>query len=133
MPASALSAIAVAGQDNVCQCAPIASQPAEKLAGHGRDVSPKKSLIWVLAISTAMPLVKPITTGRGMNLTAVPSPVTPSRIRTTPAISVHMNRPSRPCFATMPATTTTNAPVGPPIWVRDPPSAEIRNPATMAQ
>src|SRR5689334_591891 len=27
---------------------------------------------------------------------------------------------------------TTNAPVGPPICTRDPPSAEIRNPATMA-
>src|SRR5262245_45493625 len=27
---------------------------------------------------------------------------------------------------------TTNAPVGPPICTRDPPSAEMRNPATMA-
>src|SRR3954466_14593734 len=27
---------------------------------------------------------------------------------------------------------TTKAPVGPPIWVRDPPSADIRNPATTA-
>jgi len=29
-------------------------------------------------------------------------------------------------------TITTKAPVGPPIWTRDPPSAEIRNPATIA-
>ena len=29
-------------------------------------------------------------------------------------------------------TTTTNAPVGPPIWTRDPPSADTRNPATIA-
>ena len=29
----------------------------------------------MLAISTAMPLVKPTTTGRGMNRTAVPMPV----------------------------------------------------------
>ena len=42
---------------------------------------PKKSLIWVLAMSTAMPLVKPITTGRGMNFTAVPMPVTPRTTR----------------------------------------------------
>ena len=35
----------------------------------------------------------------------------------TPAIIVHMNRPSMPCSATMPATTTTKAPVGPPICV----------------
>ena len=33
----------------------------------------------------------------------------------------------------MPDTTTTNAPVGPPTWQRDPPSAEMRKPATIAQ
>ncbi|MNC92030.1 hypothetical protein D3C83_83850 [compost metagenome] len=66
-------------------------------------------------------------------MTAVPSPVTPSRIRMTPAISVHMNNPSMPYCETMPATTTTNAPVGPPIWKRDPPSAEIRKPVMTAQ
>ena len=32
----------------------------------------------MLAISTAMPFVKPMTTGRGMNRTAVPVPVSPS-------------------------------------------------------
>ena len=42
-------------------------------------------------------------------------PVRPSTTSITPAIIVHMNRPSTPYFATMPATTTTNAPVGPPI------------------
>ena len=38
-----------------------------------------------------------------------------------------------PYFATMPATTTTKAPVGPPIAVVEPPSAAVRNPATIAQ
>src|SRR5713101_820626 len=33
----------------------------------------------------------------------------------------------------MPNTTTTNAPVGPPICREDPPSAEIKKPATTAQ
>ncbi len=80
-----------------------------------------------------MPLVNPITIGRGMNFTAEPMPVRPMIIRMTPAITVHMNRPSTPCRATIPATTTTNAPVGPPIWVVDPPSREIRKPVTMAQ
>ena len=42
-------------------------------------------------------------------------PVRPMTTSTTPAIIVHMNRPSRPCSAMMPDTTTTNAPVGPPI------------------
>ena len=58
--------------------------------------SPSKSLICVLAISTPMPFVNPTTTGRGMKLTAVPRPVAPSRISMTPAIMVHMNRPSSP-------------------------------------
>ena len=80
-----------------------------------------------------MPLVNPMTTGRGMYFTAVPSPVTPSRIRITPAMSVHMNRPSRPCAATMPETTTTKAPVGPAIWTREPPRADMVNPAMTAQ
>lgn len=60
------------------------------------SVMPKKSLSWVLAITSAMPLVKPMTTGRGMNLTAVPVPVSPMMTRMTPAIIVHMKRPSTP-------------------------------------
>src|SRR6202044_820153 len=82
---------------------------------------------------TAMPFVKPTTTGRGMNLTAVPKLVAPNINRRTPAIMVHMNNPSIPYFATIPNTTTTNAPVGPPICVEEPPRAEITNPATIAQ
>ncbi len=58
--------------------------------------SPRKSLIWVLAINTPMPLVNPTTTGRGMNFTAEPIPVAPSTMSRTPAIIVHMKRPSRP-------------------------------------
>ena len=94
---------------------------------------PKKSRICVLAISTAMPFVKPTTTGRGMNFTAEPMPVRPMTTSITPAIIVHMNRPSTPYFATMPATTTTNAPVGPAICTREPPSAETMKPVTTAQ
>jgi hypothetical protein len=36
-------------------------------------------------------------------------------------------------FGDDPETTTTKAPVGPPICVFDPPRKEIRKPATMAQ
>ena len=84
-------------------------------------------------MSTAMPFVKPTTTGRGMKRTAAPMPVNPRTTSMTPAIIVHMNRPSTPYFATMPATTTTNAPVGPAICTREPPSAETTKPVTMAQ
>ena len=74
-----------------------------------------------------------MTTGRGMNLTAVPVPVSPMTTSRMPAIMVHMNKPSTPCSAMMPETTTTNAPVGPPIWTFEPPIAETMNPVTTAQ
>ena len=45
---------------------------SEKVAGDRRTGRPKKSRICVLAIRTPIPLVKPITTGRGMYFTAVP-------------------------------------------------------------
>ena len=80
----------------------------------------------------AMPLVKPMTTMRGMKRTAAPRPVRPIATRIMPAISVTMARPLMPKRSTMPAMITTKAPVGPPIWVREPPSAEIRKPATTA-
>ena len=57
---------------------------------------PKKSLICVLAMMTAMPFVNPTTTGRGIYFTAVPRPVMPRMTSITPAMSVHMNKPSRP-------------------------------------
>ena len=85
-------------------------------AGTGSDNGiPSRSLICVLAMTSAMPLVNPMTTGLGMNRTAVPVPVKPMITSSTPAIMVHMNKPSMPCSAMMPETTTTNAPVGPPI------------------
>ena len=89
-------------------------------------------MICVEAISSAMPLVKPRTTGRGMNFTAWPSPVTARNSRITPAIIVTISRPERPCLAMMPATITTKAPVGPPIWMREPPRSDTRKPPTIA-
>jgi hypothetical protein len=76
----------------------------------------------------AMPLVKPTTTMRGIKRTAAPKPVSPISNSTMPAISVTIAKPLMPKRRTIPATITTKAPVGPPIWVREPPSAEIRKP-----
>ncbi len=76
---------------------------------------PRKSLICVEAIKTAIPFVKPIVTGRGIYFTAEPKPVTAMSKRITPAMIVMINRPGTPCVATIPATITTKAPVGPPI------------------
>ncbi len=113
--ASVAPARAVAAGDHVGIASASARPRAMNSVGTLVMRRPNTSRICVLAISTAMPLVKPITTGCGMNFTAEPAPVAPITIRMTPAIIVHMNRPSIPYCATMPAMMTTNAPVGPPI------------------
>ncbi len=87
----------------------------------------------MVAMITAMPLVKPTITGRGMKRMAPPMPLRPSSTSMTPPIIVQRKRPATPWVATMPAMTTTNAPVGPPIWTIDPPPAEMMVPVTMAQ
>ena len=48
-----------------------------KALGTSPVLSPRKSLICGEAISSAMPLMNPMVTGRGMNLTAEPKPVIP--------------------------------------------------------
>ena len=53
---------------------PIASMRAKNSLGGSVSERPRKSLIWVDAISSAMPFVKPITIGRGMNFTARAEP-----------------------------------------------------------
>ena len=40
--------------------------------------------------------------------------------------------PLKPCCAITLKITTTNAPVGPPIWTLEPPKNEIKKPATTA-
>ena len=83
------------GHDTSDRCAPMTSRRARNSPGTSM-VSPRKSLNCVLAITSAMPLVKPMITGRGMYFTAEPVPVSPITISITPAISVHMNKPSTP-------------------------------------
>jgi len=112
---------------------PISSMRPTKSSGIRGMVRPRNSRSCVVAMMTAMPLVKPTTTGRGMKRMALPMPARPSSTSITPAIIVQMNRPGTPCVATMPATTTTKAPVGPPIWTIEPPPAEMISPVTMAQ
>src|SRR6266576_2870518 len=67
-----------------------------------------------------------------MNLMAPPRRTAPKMTRITPAMMVAAASPSTPCRCTMAYPMTTNAPVGPPICTRDPPKAEMRNPATIA-
>ncbi len=85
-----------------------------------------------MAITRAMPAVKPTVTGYGTNLITEPRRANPMRISSTPAIIVATASPSYPCCWTMPYTITMKAPVGPPICTRLPPKAEMRKPATTA-
>ena len=113
MVASDAAPTATAVQLTVSSDTAITAMREKNSLGMTAMPSPRKSLICVDAISSAMPLVKPITTGRGMNFTACPSPVTARNNRIAPAIIVTISNPDSPCWAMMPATMTTNAPVGP--------------------
>ena len=75
-PASRRPAPAAAGLNVGRRCAERRHAREELARRVARCRSPRKSLICVEAISSAMPLVKPRTTGRGMNFTAWPRPVT---------------------------------------------------------
>ena len=96
------------------------------------SVRPRRSLIWLAKMITAMPAVKPTVTGKGMNLMKVPSLRKPTTARKMPDRKVARISPSMPCCATVAATSTMKAPAGPPIWKREPPSSETMKPPTAA-
>ena len=72
------SATATVAKSIVPRCSPNTRNRPGKSLGTGGVCSPKKSLIWDRAISTAMPLVKPMTTATGMKRISVPSLNRPS-------------------------------------------------------
>ena len=68
----------------------------------------------------------------GMKRINAPSLNMPIAMSMKPAIIVQIIRFAQPYLARIAYSTTTNAPVGPPIHSRVPPSAEIKNPAMIA-
>ena len=56
--------------------------------------SPKKSLICVIKMTTAIPVVKPVVTGKGMNFNSTPIRAMPIKTNKTAAISVAKASPS---------------------------------------
>src|SRR4029078_3096013 len=82
----------VAGHEIVKRFVASACTRPVKSPGTFSIASPKKSLICVRAISTAIPLVNPTITGRGMYFIVVPRPVRPSRSKIKPAINVQMHK-----------------------------------------
>ncbi len=75
---------------------PIASIWPKKLAGIFSMSSPSRSRTCESAMSTAMPLVKPMTTVTGTYRTSVPSRNRPSRNSSTPALAVEISRLATP-------------------------------------
>ena len=67
---------------------------------------PKKSFSWVKKIITAIPLVKPITSGIGKYLITCPSRSMPISTSSTPAMKVHSIRLVNPYLLTMPNRMT---------------------------
>jgi hypothetical protein len=67
-----------------------------------------------------------------MYFTKTPSRRIPSAPSISPDRNVASTSPSTPCRITVAATSTMNAPAGPPIWYRLPPSADTRKPPTIA-
>ena len=95
-------------------------------------VSPRKSLICPIKIVTAIPAVKPVVIGYGMNLISEPILNNPIKIRIIPASIVATTNPSTPSLATIPATIVANAAVGPEICTLEPPRNAIMNPPVIA-
>jgi hypothetical protein len=86
----------IAAADAVCQCAADGGHASEKVAGVFELAQPEEIADLRARDQDGDAVREATTTGRGMNLTADPIPVTPSRMSITPAIIVHMNRPEMP-------------------------------------
>jgi hypothetical protein len=94
---------------------------------------PKKSLICVLAMTSAMPLVKPMTTGRGMKRTAVPDA---GEAHDHEHDAGHHRAHEQAVYAVLRDDARDHddeRPGGPPICTYEPPSTEMMKPVTIAQ
>ena len=80
----------------VCRLSHRAFRMPKKSAGMAATFRPSKSLIWDSMISTAMPLVKPITTATGMNRISVPKRNKPNKNSSTPDMAVAKIRLASP-------------------------------------
>jgi hypothetical protein len=83
-------------------------------------------------MTVAIPVVKPVVTGCGMNSMKAPSRATPITMSRMPARSPAVSSPESPNFEAMGARMTMNAAVGPLTWCFDPPLSAMMVPATMA-
>ncbi len=94
--ASDPAATPIAAGEAVGRLAPYAVHFARNGPGTPSIRRPSRSRIWEEKMMTAIPLVKPVTTGYGMNLIAAPKRARPRIISSTPAMTVQIVRPSTP-------------------------------------
>lgn len=76
------------------RCAASTRSFGRNSAGTFATSRPSASFSWLVTMITAMPLVKPVTSGCGMNRISVPVFNSPAAMSITPAISVASTRPS---------------------------------------
>ena len=69
---------------------------ATKSAGSFAIDRPNRSLSWLTAIISAIPIVKPSITASGMSAISLPARANAAPINITPAIRVASSRPSNP-------------------------------------
>ena len=103
-----------------------------KRSGMRPTWSPRTSFSCSVAITVAMPAVKPVVTGWGMNSTRRPRRAAPIATSSIPAMRPAVSSPERPKRDTIGARTTTKAAVGPVTWNFDPPVNAATVPATTA-
>jgi hypothetical protein len=100
--ASPSSATSAATGSAVPIASPYAPHFSTNSAGTVPIVRPRKSLTCDEKMMSAIPLVKPMITGCGMNLMAAPNLRSPMATRITPAMSVATMSPSTPYCWTIP-------------------------------
>lgn len=84
------------------------------------------------AMMTPMPIVKPSTTGNGMNSTDLPTAVSAIATTMTPPKMASSGTTSSPYLAITGSRTTVIAPVGPETWRCEPPNTAATISATTA-
>jgi hypothetical protein len=103
-----------------------------KCSGIGPTCKPAMSLICSVAITVAIPVVKPVVTGCGMYWMSLPIRAMPIATSINPAMNPAVSSPVSPWADTIGARMTTNAAVGPVTWNLLPPSSATSAPAKIA-
>ncbi len=98
MPATVPTPSSSDGQSRLARAAHSASILGMNSAESGPVCKPARSLSWLVAMTTAMPIVKPSMTDSGISRISRPAPNIPPITSNMPAIMVAISSPSKPCL-----------------------------------